>query len=88
MELAWALCFQDSACRHLRGSGFLGGEKPRKQLRASQEAGPADARLYSALSLCCQASSSVTVIIPQGPQLLLSVLASNKSTSLGYQLLL
>lgn len=36
VELAWALCFQDSACRHLRGRGSLGGEKPRKQLRASQ----------------------------------------------------
>ena len=36
MELAWVLCFQDSAYRHLRGREYLGGEKPRKKLRTSQ----------------------------------------------------
>lgn len=30
------------------------------------EAGPTDARLHSALNLCCQVSSSVTIIISQG----------------------
>lgn len=81
-------CFQDSACRHLRGSGFLGGEKPRKQLRASQEAGPADAQAL----LCTQPLLPGFFLshgnYPQGPNCFSPVLASNKSTSLGYQLLL
>lgn len=51
----------------MRGaSGWGVAPQTAGSITGNPEAGPTDARLHSALNLCCQVSSSVTIIISQG----------------------